>query len=59
MKRVALIVMLLSMLAWASDVACPYHPYANCWPTGQVKYIGGSPYMTYHCGCGDNVLVKQ
>lgn len=41
------------------SVHCAYHPYAVCYSTGQYKYIGGKPYVKYHCSCGDDVWVME
>ena len=51
--------LLVPAAALAATVHCAYHPMAMCYGTGQIRYIGGSPYEKYHCTCGDEVWVKQ
>lgn len=60
MMRTLAIVLLLSVLALASDVVCPYHPQtSSCYPTGQFRYYQGVAYQVYRCTCGDAVLVRE
>jgi len=55
--KILLAILILSALAWAADVECPFHPAAVCYNTGEVS-PNDVTVQKWHCSCGDDVWVR-